>query len=66
MHGLGAVLKEPDLLEDSPDVHAETVRLFMPSELVDTDRARACPPGVVDVECRLREAELSDTLEQLR
>ncbi|KAF7968492.1 hypothetical protein HWV62_30451 [Athelia sp. TMB] len=66
MPGLGSVLEEPALLQDSPDIHAEAVRLFMPSELGDQSRARACFAGVADVECRIREASLSDTLEQLR
>ncbi|KZP18026.1 hypothetical protein FIBSPDRAFT_956592 [Athelia psychrophila] len=66
MPGLGSVLDEPALLQDTPDLPAEAVRLFMPSELNDLNRARACLPGVADVECRIREASLSDALEQLR
>lgn len=66
MPGLGSVLEEPALLQDTPDLPAEAVRLFMPSELNDRDRGRACLPGVVDVECRIREASLSDALELLR
>ncbi|KAF7971009.1 hypothetical protein HWV62_22275 [Athelia sp. TMB] len=66
MPGLGSVLEEPALLQDSPDTLAEAVRLFMPSELNDHNRARACLPGLVDVECQLRKALLSDTLQQLR
>ncbi|KAF7972068.1 hypothetical protein HWV62_19137 [Athelia sp. TMB] len=66
MPGLGSVLEEPALLQDDPDFSAESTRLFMPSELNEQNRARACLPGVVDVECRIREAGLSDHLEQLR
>lgn len=66
MAGLGSILEEPALLQDDPDVPAETVRLFMPSELSDQKRAQACLPGVADVECQIREASLGDTLEQLR
>ncbi|KAF7969801.1 hypothetical protein HWV62_25983 [Athelia sp. TMB] len=66
MPGLGSVLNEPALLQDTPDQLAEAVRLFMPSKLNSRDRSQACLPGVADVECRLREASLSDMLEQLR
>ncbi len=56
-------------LLDSPDsVLPEETKLFLPSELRAADRAlpRACAVGLVDGECRLREAECRDALESLR
>ncbi|KAF9018828.1 hypothetical protein BDZ89DRAFT_959732 [Hymenopellis radicata] len=54
---------------DSPSsVLAEETKLFLPSELKKRDRVldRACAPGLVDAEARLREAECREALEDLR
>ena len=52
-----------------PDVVvAEEIKLYMPSELSTEHRmiARACKPGLADMETRLREAECWESLDSLR
>ncbi|KAJ7712102.1 hypothetical protein B0H16DRAFT_1667635 [Mycena metata] len=45
----------------------EQTRLFMPSEIENhTMRARACAPGLVETEGRMREGEASEALEAVR
>ncbi|KAF9035697.1 hypothetical protein BDZ89DRAFT_924767, partial [Hymenopellis radicata] len=54
---------------DSPgSVLPEETKLFLPSELKKRDRVldRACVPGLVDAEIRLREGECREALESLR
>jgi hypothetical protein len=54
----------------SPDparpAHVEDCKLYMPSELSELDRHRYCPAGLAAMEDRLRYAEASDALEDLR
>jgi hypothetical protein len=45
---------------------AESIKLFLPSELSAENRARACEKGLDSIEAEMRECELHDTLEELR
>ncbi|KAJ6452354.1 hypothetical protein C8R47DRAFT_998112, partial [Mycena vitilis] len=47
-------------------VDAESVKLFMPSELENEARGRACEKGLALVEEEMRKGELEETLEDLR
>jgi hypothetical protein len=51
---------------DSTSVHVEDSKLYLPSDLSESDRRKYCPGGLSDMEDRLRFAEASDTLENLR
>lgn len=55
--------KTPD---DGKPRQPEDYRLFMPSELSVPDRRKYCPNGLADSEDRIRYAEASDALEDLR
>lgn len=66
MPGLRNVLQNPEVLNDSADVLAEHVRLYLPSELSSSDRDRACIRGICDVEARVRHADTSEALDDLR
>lgn len=66
MPGLRTVLKNPDVLGDSADVLAESVLLYLPSALSSSDRDRACTNGICDVEARVRHADVSEALDDLR
>ena len=66
MPGLRSVLRNPDILDDSPDILAENIRLQFPSELASADRDRACANGITDVEARICHAEASEALDDLR
>ncbi|KAJ7867492.1 hypothetical protein B0H14DRAFT_2572780 [Mycena olivaceomarginata] len=44
----------------------ETVKLFLPSELGAESRKKACEKGLDKIEEEMRDAELGDTLEELR
>jgi hypothetical protein len=46
--------------------HVEDTHLFLPSELNERDRCRYCPAGLAGMENRLRYAEATDALEDLR
>jgi hypothetical protein len=50
----------------STSVHVEDCKLYMPSDLSHSDRRKYCPGGLSDMEDRLRFAEASDALENLR
>ena len=54
------------MLDDSPDILAENIRLYLPSELSSADRDRACAAGVADAEARIRHADASEALDDLR
>ncbi|KAJ7604200.1 hypothetical protein DFH06DRAFT_1021347, partial [Mycena polygramma] len=55
------------LLTANAKKEVETVKLFLPSALTeDKSRDRACAPGIASIESRLRFAEASDALEELR
>jgi hypothetical protein len=47
-------------------VHVEDCILYMPSDLSVTNRRKYCPGGLATIEDRLRLAEASDSLENLR
>lgn len=66
MPGLRCVLKTPSILDDSPDALAESVRLYLPSEMSIGERSRACASGICEVEARIRHADASEALEDLR
>jgi hypothetical protein len=66
MPGLCSTLCTPSVLDDSPDLPAENIRLHLPSELSSTDRDRACATNVADVEARVRHADASEALDNLR
>ncbi|KAJ7021072.1 hypothetical protein C8F04DRAFT_973243 [Mycena alexandri] len=50
---------------EAPAVKAENIRLFLPSDLTDTERA-TCHEGLPEMEAKLREAQCTDALAQLR
>jgi hypothetical protein len=52
--------------DPSPKVKAESVRLWLPSQLDVEDRDRICLGGVVNSERELRFAQLEDSLNDLR
>ena len=66
MPGLRSVLSNPNILDDSPDILAECIRLHLPSELSSSDRDRACAEGIADIEARVRHADASEALDDLR
>ena len=66
MPGLRAVLNNPNILDDTPDTHAESIRLHLPSELSSSNRDRACAEGIADIEARVRHADASEALDDLR
>jgi hypothetical protein len=66
MPDLRNILKDPSLLHDSPDRLAECTRLFLPSELSRTERDRTCATGICEVEARIRHADASEALDDLR
>jgi hypothetical protein len=47
-------------------MHVEDCKVYMPSELTESDRRKYCPGGLAAMEDRLRYAEASDSLENLR
>ncbi|KAJ7916471.1 hypothetical protein B0H13DRAFT_2231608 [Mycena leptocephala] len=51
---------------DVPEVQAEWVKLYMPSELSATEREVGCAVGVTSLETRLRENQCHNSLVQLR
>ena len=51
---------------DTTPTAVEDVSLFLPSELNDHDHRRYCPAGLAGLENRLRYAEATDALEDLR
>jgi hypothetical protein len=66
MPGLRAVLNNPNILDDTPDTLAECIRLHLHSELSSSDRDRACAEGIADIEARVRHADASEALDDLR
>ncbi|KAJ7712309.1 hypothetical protein B0H16DRAFT_1342655 [Mycena metata] len=50
---------------DAPPVKAENLRLFLPSELSETERA-TCREGLPEMEAKLREAQCGDALITVR
>jgi hypothetical protein len=66
MPGLRSVLSNPNILDDSPDILAECIRLHLPSELSTSNRDCACADGIADIEARIRHADTSEALDDLR
>ena len=50
----------------SPSTAVENTKLYMPSELSASDRRKFCLNGLASIEDRIRFAEASDSLEDLR
>ncbi|KAJ7834169.1 hypothetical protein B0H13DRAFT_1653377 [Mycena leptocephala] len=50
---------------EAPPVKAENIRLFLPSDLTETERA-TCQDGLTEMEAKLREAQCNDALVTLR
>jgi hypothetical protein len=50
----------------SHSVHVEDSKLYMPSDLSVADRHKYCPGGLAGMEDRLRSAEVSDSLKNVR
>ncbi|KAK7461260.1 hypothetical protein VKT23_008435 [Stygiomarasmius scandens] len=51
---------------DPKQEHAEQVQLYLPSDLPPAHRSEGCHPGLVDIEQKLREAQLRNALNELR
>jgi hypothetical protein len=51
---------------DATPVKPENIRLFLPSELTDSERATGCQEGLAEMEAKLREAQCNDALVKLR
>ncbi|KAJ7437065.1 hypothetical protein B0H11DRAFT_2255628 [Mycena galericulata] len=52
--------------EDAALPKAEHVRLYLPSELSEAERLNGCQRGIPEMEARLREAQCSDALGDIR
>jgi hypothetical protein len=52
--------------DPSRSAHVEDSKVYMPSELSESDRRKYCPGGLATMEDCLRHAEVSDSLENLR
>ncbi|KAJ7470062.1 hypothetical protein B0H11DRAFT_2238017 [Mycena galericulata] len=52
--------------EDAPPPKAEHIRLYLPSALSADERLNGCQRGLLDMEARLREAQCSDALVDIR
>lgn len=67
MPGLRSILPDPTVLDDAPDIRAENVRLYFPSDLDDlAKRDRACVNGLANTEARIRQGLACDNLHDLR
>lgn len=66
MAGLRRVLGDPTVLDDTAAILAERMKLYVPSELSASDRAKSCVSGLPEIEERVREAAARDTLQELR
>ncbi|KAJ7040106.1 hypothetical protein C8F04DRAFT_948846 [Mycena alexandri] len=51
---------------DAPPPKAEEMKLWLPSEILEALRSRACRKGLSDIEARLRAAQCVDALNVLR
>ncbi|KAJ7018869.1 hypothetical protein C8F04DRAFT_1277073 [Mycena alexandri] len=52
--------------DDTPAPAAERVRLWLPSELPQEERASGCKGNLVEMEARLRESQSTDSLSAIR
>lgn len=67
MPGLRTILPDPLVLDDAPNIRAENVRLYFPSDIQNiADRNRACVKGLDAVEARIRQGLALDNLHDLR
>ncbi|KAJ7054997.1 hypothetical protein C8F01DRAFT_994818 [Mycena amicta] len=68
MPGVAALrLKEEELRDvDRLPPNAEDTKLWLPSDLKDTERGRASRAGLATVEAKLREAQCGDALTRIR
>jgi hypothetical protein len=66
MPGLRTVLKNPSVLDDSPDVLAKNVCLYLLSELCSVDCDRACANSIAAIESRICHADASEALDDLQ
>ncbi|KAJ7913301.1 hypothetical protein B0H13DRAFT_1873983 [Mycena leptocephala] len=58
--------EERSRVPEALPVKAKNIRLFLPSELTDTERAAGCQEGLAEMEAKLREAQCNNTLVKLR
>ncbi|KAJ7511254.1 hypothetical protein B0H11DRAFT_2215093 [Mycena galericulata] len=58
--------EEAERDQDLPPAKAEDIRLYLPSQLPEAERLNGCQRGVPEMEARLREAQCSDALVQIR
>lgn len=66
MPGLRQALPDPTVLDDSSDILAEAVSLYLPSQLSDRQRVLSCTSGISAAEGEIRLADASEALEDLR
>src|SRR5882762_6043056 len=52
--------------DPSRSAHVEDCKVYMPSELSESDRRKYCPRGLATMEDHLHHAEVLDSLENLR
>ncbi len=67
--GAGGHLESYDLESASPlstDIDAEKAKLFLPSQLPSSLWSTGCMPGLHEIELKLRIAQASDALEQMK
>ncbi|KAJ7444055.1 hypothetical protein B0H11DRAFT_1931229 [Mycena galericulata] len=60
------LVEEAQRDQDLPPVKAEEIRLYLPSQLPEAERLNGCQRGVPEMEARLREAQCTDALVQIR
>ena len=63
MSGFWSVLRTPTVLNASPDILAENVYLYLPSELSSTDHDQACTAGVAEAEAWICHVYASEGLD---
>lgn len=57
--------EEQHISLDLPPPEAECVKLWLPSELSDTDQLTGCMPALLSMEKELHKAECYDTLDHI-
>jgi|SRR5882762_12022057 len=60
------LLTNPNILDDSLDMLAESLHLHLPSELSSSDRDYVCTKGIADIEARVCHADTSEALDDFR
>lgn len=67
MPGLRTILPDPMVLVDAPNIRAENVRLYFPSDIEKpSEREYTCVKGLAIVETRIRQGLALDNLHDLR